>query len=130
MPQDYEIVKGFKTDGGLGLYDYGSLHGVPDIDKMIGDALEEFAPQVDQTLQHLGQAADAKATGDAINRSLDEAKRYTDERIGKKEIGEQIDEAIGELADVMRQKFTVMKQMTSMAYLKLLRARMAQLNRL
>lgn len=99
MPQDYEIVKGFKTDDGLGLYDYGSLHNAPDIDKMIEDALEEFVPPVDQTLQHLGQAADAKATGDAINRSLDEAKRYTDGRIG-----EQIDEAIGELADVYAPK--------------------------
>ena len=71
MPQDYEIVKGFKTEGGLGLYDYESLHGKPDIQGMIDDALTDSASLIDPTLQNEGQAADAKATGDAI-RGLNE----------------------------------------------------------
>ena len=64
---EFKVVRGFSTENGEGRYDYEYLVNKPNIENMIQNALEEFVPPVDNTLMNDGQAADAKATGDALS---------------------------------------------------------------
>lgn len=102
MAQKYEVIQGFTTEKGLGRYDYNYLHNAPDIDKKIDDALQEFVPPVDTSLQNAGQSADSAATGKAIEQSLKDAKQYTDDQINSLEPPFILDKTLtqdGQVAD-------------------------------
>lgn len=100
MAQEQKIIKGFNTEAGLGIYDYNSLANKPNIENIIQNALEEFVPPVDNTLSQDGQAADAKITGEAINRL--ESKIGSDSvsvqiEQAEQRVSEQIERAIDEI---------------------------------
>lgn len=107
--QGYKIVKGFNTNAGLTVYDYDSLANKPNIEGMIQNALEEFVPPVDNTLMNDGQAADAKATGDALS-ALNEkiGSNSVEEQINQSEqkVTEQFNQSIEEQIGQSEQKIT------------------------
>ena len=80
MAEEYKVIKGFDTAEGEARYDYEFLLNKPDIIGQIRAELEEYVPPVDNSLTNEGAAADAKATGEAIQNAIQEAKNYTDQK--------------------------------------------------